>query len=214
MNSTIYNFTNNWFEITGRGPWDSLIPQINPTRILEIGSYEGASTCYLIEKLATSKEIELHCIDTWEGGEEHKSADVNMSDVETRFHHNTKIAMNKAKKNVQLVPHKEFSDVALSKLITKGKEGYFDFIYIDGSHQAPDVLFDALLSFKLLKKNGVIAFDDYLWQEQLPQEKLPYGTDPIRCPKIAIDAFTNIYCRKLRIISIPLHQLYVQKISD
>ena len=119
MNSTIYNFTNNWFEITGRGPWDSLIPQINPTRILEIGSYEGASTCYLIEKLATSKEIELHCIDTWEGGEEHKSADVNMSDVETRFHHNTKIAMNKAKKNVQLVPHKEFSDVALSKLITK-----------------------------------------------------------------------------------------------
>ena len=67
-------------------------------------------------------------------------------------------------------------------------------------------------SIKLLKKNGVIAFDDYLWQEQLPQEKLPYGTDPIRCPKIAIDAFTNIYCRKLRIISIPLHQLYVQKI--
>jgi hypothetical protein len=34
---------------------------------VEIGSYEGASACYLIEKLATSKEIELHYADTWEG---------------------------------------------------------------------------------------------------------------------------------------------------
>jgi predicted O-methyltransferase YrrM len=65
-----------------------------------------------------------------------------------------------------------------SKLIAEGRQGYFDFIYVDGSHQAPDVLCDALLSFRLLKNNGVIAFDDYLWQEQLP-----YGTDPIRCPK-------------------------------
>ncbi len=68
--------------------WDSLIPQINPTRILEIGSYEGASTCYLIEKLATSKQIELHCVDTWEGGIEHKKgggSEVNMSDVEKRL---------------------------------------------------------------------------------------------------------------------------------
>jgi hypothetical protein len=35
---------------------------------VEIGSYEGASACYLIEKPATSKEIELHYADTWEGG--------------------------------------------------------------------------------------------------------------------------------------------------
>lgn len=212
IDSNLYEYTNNWFASTAKGVWDSLIPKINPTRILEIGSYEGASTCYLIEKLATSKEIELHCVDTWKGGVEHKkggSAEVNMSDVERRFHHNTKIAISKIKNSVQLVLHKEYSDVALSKLITEGKQGFFDFIYIDGSHEAPDVLCDALLSFRLLKNNGVIAFDDYLWQEQLP-----YGTDPIRCPKPAIDAFTNIYCRKIRVMSAPLYQLYVKKISD
>jgi predicted O-methyltransferase YrrM len=212
MDKKLYEYTNNWFAGTAKGVWDSLIPKINPTRILEIGSYEGASTCYLIEKLATSKEIELHCVDTWEGGVEHKkggSAEVNMSDVERRFHQNTKIAINKVENSVQLVLHKGYSDVVLSKLITEGKQGFFDFIYIDGSHEAPDVLCDALLSFRLLKKNGVIAFDDYLWQEQLP-----YGTDPVRCPKPAIDAFTNIYCRKIRVMSAPLYQLYVKKISD
>jgi hypothetical protein len=54
-----------------------------------------------------------------------------------------------------------------------------------------------------------MAFDDYLWQEQLQ-----YGADPIRCPKPAIDAFTNIYCRKIKVLSAPLYQLYIQKISD
>lgn len=212
MSSAIYNFTNNWFDSSAKEVWDTLITQLNPTRILEIGSYEGASTCYLIEKLAASKEIELHCVDTWEGGVEHKEggvAEANMFEVEDRFHHNTQLAISKFQNNVQLFLHKGFSDVALSQLISDGKQGYFDFIYVDGSHQAPDVLCDALLSFRLLKNNGVIAFDDYLWQEQLP-----YGADPIRCPKIAIDAFTNIYCRKIRVISAPLNQLYVQKICD
>lgn len=211
MNGATYKFTNNWFN-TSKGVWDSLIPKINPTRILEIGSYEGASTCYLIEMLAASKDIELHCVDTWEGGVENlKGGDneVNMSSVEQRFHQNTKTAIGNAKNIVNLVIHKEFSDIALSKMIAEGKQGYFDFIYVDGSHQAPDVLCDALLSFRLLKNNGVVAFDDYLWEEELPN-----GTDPIRCPKSAIDAFTNIYCRKIKIIRAPLYQLYVQKISD
>ena len=206
-----YEFTNNWFAFA-KDIWDYTIPQINPTKILEIGSYEGASTCYLIEKLAASKDIELHCIDNWQGGIEHKkdgTVETNMSIVESRFHRNIKIARNNVENDVNLVIHKEFSDVALSKLIAEGKQGYFDFIYIDGSHQAPDVLCDAILAFRLLKNGGVIGFDDYVWQEQLP-----YGTDPIRCPKIAIDAFTNIYCRKLRIFSIPQCQVYVQKISD
>ena len=207
-----YQYTNNWFERTAKRVWDAIIPKINPTRILEIGSYEGASTCYLIEKLATQKSIELHCIDTWEGGIEHKDGGVvetNMADVEKRFLHNTQTAIGKATNKVELIIHKGFSDTELSKLIASGKQGYFDFIYVDGSHQAPDVLCDALLSFRLLKTKGVMAFDDYLWQESLP-----YGTDPIRCPKIAVDAFTNIYCRKIRIMSAPLYQLYIKKLSD
>lgn len=176
---------------------------------MEIGSYEGVSTCYLIEKLATDKNIEIHCIDTWDGGIEHKENGIDMSAVELRFLRNTRTAQNKVNGNVQFNNLKGFSDIELTKLLASGKQGYFDFIYVDGSHQAPDVLCDAVLGFRLLKENGVIAFDDYLWQEPLF-----YGEDPIRCPKPAIDAFTNIYCRKIRVISAPLYQLYIQKISD
>jgi len=202
-----FEFTNNWFETVPRPVWDQLIPQINPTRILEIGSYEGASTCYLISKLASQKEIEIHCIDTWGGGVEHK--EVNMDLVEARFHHNTQHATKTAKHSVKLNIHKGFSDYVLCKLLTEKKKNYFDFIYVDGSHQAPDVLCDALIGFRLLRNQGVIVFDDYLWRESLPND-----VDPIRCPKIAVDAFTNIYCRKIRILSAQLYQLYVQKISD
>lgn len=103
--------------------WDAFIPQINPTRILEIGSYEGASACYLIEKLAPSKEIELHCIDTWEGGIEHQAggtAEGDMNAVEKRFHHNTRLAMSVVGRNVQLRKHKGFSDLVLAKSLRTG----------------------------------------------------------------------------------------------
>jgi predicted O-methyltransferase YrrM len=207
-----FNFTNNWFSSSAATIWDVLIPQINPTKILEIGSYEGASACYLIDKLSEEKNIELHCVDSWEGGAEHKeggNAETDMSAVEKRFTMNIDIAKQKVKNQLELFIHKGYSDQVLSNLLSEGKNGYFDFIYVDGSHQAPDVLCDAILSFRLLKVGGVIAFDDYLWQETLP-----YGTDPIRCPKPAIDAFCNIYCRKVKILTAPLYQLYVQKISD
>jgi predicted O-methyltransferase YrrM len=206
-----FQFTNRWFD-TSRNVWDQLIPSVNPSRILEIGSFEGASTCYLIQKLALHKPIEIHCVDTWAGGIEHQPggmAPTDMNAVELRFDHNIKIANNSVTSHAAIVKHRGFSDFELAKLLASGKKNYFDFIYVDGSHQAPDVLLDAVLSFSLLKIGGVIAFDDYLWSEDLP-----YGTDPIRSPKIAIDSFTNIYCRKIRIISAPLYQLYVEKIAD
>jgi predicted O-methyltransferase YrrM len=206
-----FQFTNNWFDASARGNWDQLIPLIKPTKILEVGSYEGASTCYLIKMLSQSFPLEIHCIDTWKDGVEHKTGgfvETDMSEVESRFLHNIKVATENPPNPVALFRHKGSSDIELAKLLVD-KQNYFDFIYIDGSHQAPDVLCDALLSFRLLKIGGLIAFDDYLWAEALP-----YGTDPIRCPKTAIDAFTNIYCRKVKIISALLYQLYVQKISD
>jgi len=40
---------------------------------------------------------------------------------------------------------------------------HFDYISIDGSHEAADVLSDAVLSWPLLKTGGLICFDDYEW---------------------------------------------------
>ena len=202
-----YNFTNDWFSSIPKPIWEQLIPQFKPKRILEIGSYEGASSTYLIEKLCNDQPIELHCVDTWSGGIEHTGT--NMGEVEARFDANIAHAQSLFPNRVIFHKYKGFSDAVLIKLLAEGKGGHFDFIYVDGSHQAPDVLADAILAFKLLRVGGVIAFDDYLWSEQLPG-----GMDPIRCPKPAIDAFTNIYCRKVQLLQAPLYQLYLQKTTE
>jgi predicted O-methyltransferase YrrM len=52
---------------------------------------------------------------------------------------------------------------ALAKLISM-KQTY-DFIYIDGLHTDEGVLTDACMSWGLLKKGGVMLFDDYLYPE-------------------------------------------------
>jgi hypothetical protein len=59
-----------------------------------------------------------------------------------------------------------------------------DLVYVDGSHAAPDVLADAVLSWPLLKTGGIMIFDDYLW-----------GQDPRpeHCPRLAIDGFLSFH---------------------
>lgn len=205
-------FTKRWFIHAAKTAWDNLMPKENPRRILEIGSFEGSSACYLIDTLAARYPLELHCVDTWEGGVEHQAGggfENAMSEVERRFRSNIEIVRARAAHPVDLQVHKTTSDLALAGLVAQGKGGYFDFIYIDGSHQAPDVLLDAILAFKLLRVGGILAFDDYLWNETLP-----YGVDPIRSPKIAIDAFSNIFCRKVRVIPGGGVQLYARKTAD
>ena len=205
-----FEFTTNWFELNGKKVWDLFLPKLNPSKVLEIGSYEGESTCYLINYLSKKENTELYCIDNWTGAIEQINRNIDMKEVENRFDNNVKKAMMDKPNKIKFVKLKGNSDFYLSKLLTQNKSNYFDFIYVDGSHQAQDVLFDALMAFKLIRKNGIIAFDDYLWFER----NLPQGKDLNRCPKPAIDAFTSIFYNKVDIIQAPLKQLYVTKISD
>lgn len=200
-----YEFTTDWF--SGAAPfWSALIKERKPSRFLEIGSYEGRSSCFLIDEAASRWPIELHCVDSWKGGLEHdRSA---MSAVEARFDSNIARARAKARHPVRFHKHKALSTLALSKLIASGGSGYFDLIYVDGSHQAPDVLADAVLAFALLRVGGLLIFDDYLWS-------VPGSTehDFYQLPKPAIDAFVNIYQRKLSVMQAYLYQLYVEKVA-
>jgi predicted O-methyltransferase YrrM len=200
---TQYKFTESWSNNV-KPLWDSIFDQLKASTILEVGSFEGGSTCYLIEKIGLKNDLEIHCIDTWLGGIEHQGKEMSL--VESNFDHNTNLAISKVKQKITLKKHKNKSELVLSSLLAEGREKYFDFIYIDGSHQAPDVLCDAILGFKLLKRNGVMVFDDYLWSENLPGE-----LDPLKTPKPAIDAFVNIHIRELNILPAPLYQLFIQK---
>ena len=194
---TEYQFTKDWFKKVPQ-IWNQLIPQLSGTaggrNFLEIGSFEGRSTVWIMENMASKGDVIL-CIDTWEGGEEH--GDLDMGSVSERFKINVHSAQNKTGVNVEVCVAK--SVTGLAEAITKGRR--FDFIYIDGSHTAPDVLTDACMAWPLLKDGGLMVFDDYMWGNP---------RDALHRPKIAIDAFTNIFGERAEIIHIG-YQLAVRK---
>lgn len=204
-----YQFTNNWFEVNAIRVWNELFNRHDASKVLEVGSFEGKSACYLIENLGGKHDVEIHCVDTWEGGADHDDIKDKMPEVEARFDSNIEYAKTLAKHKVTVVKHKQSSDLALAKMLAEGGPGQFDLVYIDGSHLACDVLMDAVLGFKLLKKNGLLIFDDYLWYEEAAEK-----ANPLRCPKLAIDSFTNVFYNKALIIGAPFPQMYLQKMGD
>lgn len=197
-----YEFSVDWGADTAP-VWRSMIASIKPRKVLEVGAFEGRSAVFMIEHAAPHGPLELVCIDTWSGGVEHGALD--MQSVEARFDRN--IARAQAKfSGVSVTKIKSDSAMALAQLLS-GHAGSFDVVYIDASHQAPDVLADAVLGFKLLRIGGVMAFDDYLWHLE------PGGQqDLLNMPKPAIDAFVNIHMRKLTVVAdAPLRQLFLVK---
>lgn len=197
-------FTNDWFA-PHKSAWSSLIPKYNPRRILEIGAFEGQSICYLIDLIGKNEKLEIYCLDTWTGGQEHVGYD--MTSVELLFDQNINEAIQSSGKQHQVFKLKGDSSLGLSSLIAQGRSNYFDMIYIDGSHEAPDVFSDAALSYRLLRVGGLMIFDDYVWGGGI-------NSDPIMNPKMAIDGFLNCYQRKMQPIPwMPLCQMYCQKIN-
>jgi hypothetical protein len=74
-----------------------------------------------------------------------------MQGVERRFDSNTKAALEWSG-STTLHKIKAKSTKALPLLLSEGKR--FDFVYIDGSHVASDVLQDAVDCFRLLREGG------------------------------------------------------------
>lgn len=203
MNPAGYEFTQDWFD-ANIPTWDPLIGDLRPTRILEIGAFEGRSTCYLIERCSPYCIPTVVCVDTWGGGIEHDAS--AMGEVEARFDRNIERATAKVSGRAAVRKMKAQSANALARLVADGEDA-FDLIYIDGSHQAPDVLTDAVLAYRLLRTGGLMVFDDYLWSMEAPGAQ-----DPFNMPKPAIDAFINIFQRKVSVlIGPPIYQLYVHK---
>ena len=202
-----YDFSEDWFS-SHIPTWDQIIHQKRPRRIVEVGSYEGRSASYIIERCGAKQPVELWCIDTWQGSVEN-SPTVIMGDVERRFDRNIAEAKQVAAFPVTVNKVKSTSTIALAELLVADKQPSMDLIYVDGSHQAPDVLSDAVLGFALLKVGGVMIFDDYLWCMEEPLKK-----DPLNMPKSSIDAFINIFMRKLYIIrGASMTQIYLEKIA-
>jgi predicted O-methyltransferase YrrM len=153
-----------------------------PTRYLEIGAFEGATLALVYTLL--DHDVCITVIDPWESYAELPEAKTR--NAEQRFAAN--VAAVGADRVLRVLKGRSIQH--LPKLIDAGET--FDFILIDGSHAALDVLADATLAWSLLAPGGLFVFDDY-------QYKVRHD-DRLFRPKPAIDAFISTMRHELEIL--------------
>lgn len=157
----------------------------SPIRILEIGSFEGLSAHYLLSKFPNSSII---CVDTWLGSTEYKTEEgkeiYDFSRVRDRFRKNVQRFGNR------VTPY-EGTSMQFFAGDTSGQ--LFDLIYVDGSHEADDVLTDAILGFRRLREGGLMIFDDYMWR---------FFATKTRNPAAAIETFVSLKREDLEVVHV------------
>jgi len=104
----------------------------------------------------------------------------------------------------------EFSVPALIKLCVQEMSSPtpgFDWLYIDGSHEADDTLLDGELAWRLAKKDAIFIFDDYRWNRE-PEESAHH-------PRRGIDAFLDLHRGEYQQLSgESQYQVVLKKSSD
>lgn len=142
---------------------------------IEIGCLEGRSSVWFLENILTHDNSGLVCIDPW-----------SIPGTEETFDEVTRKWQSDFPAPSKLSKRKGLSYQCLREMPLNS----FDFVYIDGCHQAANVIEDAVLSFRLLKKFGVMIFDDYPWDNGVVYQP----------PAKAIDAFLFLYADRIELL--------------
>jgi len=175
------DFTQDWFT----AHIESLEAVLRPleghaARTLEIGSFEGLSTCYFLWRLS---DLRMTCVDTFEGSSGLPSGE--REGLEDAFDRNVELVDASRVRKLRGDSRRVLLDLA-------DEHARFDFVYVDGSHRGLDVLVDAALSWPLLEVGGVVVFDDYRWAL--------LGDDPLLRPGPAIDAFMGLVSARSEVV--------------
>ncbi|MBW4464193.1 MAG: tetratricopeptide repeat protein [Pegethrix bostrychoides GSE-TBD4-15B] len=151
-----YSFAHDWF--THNIPvWTEHLQRfVNlPVNALEIGSFEGMSSCWLLDYILTHPEAKLTCIDLY-------------------FQESFGLNIAKTGSPEKIIKIAAESHQTLASLESQA----YDLIYIDGNHLADHAQQDAHLSWRLLKPGGLLIFDDYEWSDaNYPGQETKIGID-------------------------------------
>ena len=148
-----YEYTKNWFYNSSLYfNALTLLPKDKIYNILEIGSYEGLSSCFFSDNFLDFEGSSLDCVDPFLNDEnnDHKSLLDNYEEL--RFDSNIGNSKNYDKVKIHKITSDDFF---------KENNNIFNFIYIDGCHLNTCVEKDLINSFNVLEKNGIIWMDDY-----------------------------------------------------
>lgn len=172
-----------WF--SNRIPlWEKLLAPLmeraksEPVHVLEVGSYEGRSAAWLWEHIVRHHEgSTLTCID-WpvEGTGERLRANLD------------ELATDGLPSQIEVILRR--SRDVLPEVLRY--EPHLSLAYVDGSHEAPDVLFDSVCCLELLQVGGILIWDDYHWD--------PTRDGGVHAPQLAIDAFVTVNRERLKLL--------------
>jgi len=174
--------------------WEPVVRDLAGRRanILELGSFEGLSACFLLWRLPDAR---VTCVDTFAGLPGYHAYGIETSELEQTFDRN--VALVDSSRVRKLTG--ETRSILPTLLDT---EEQFDLIYVDASHRALDVLADTALAWQLLAVAGIVIFDDYA--PVAPDE------DPLEHPTPAIDALLAVVADRHEIVD-DRRQLIVRK---
>lgn len=136
----------------------ALIERVKPRVIIEVGSWVGASAIHMA-KLAPDARI--WCVDTFEGSREHQSSELpRFADGKSALFMQFSANVLAAQLQDRVIPVVSRSVDAVSLLAENGIVA--DLIYIDGSHEYPDVVADLAAYWPLLRPGGIMFGDDWI----------------------------------------------------
>lgn len=193
MTASEPTYTEDWF--TSLVPqWQAMLAPLDAVpfpRLLEIGAFEGRATRWMLERFPAASVTVIDPFEDIFG--QRKEA---VAGIHARFVHNT------APFGSRCTHLRQPSWQALPGLMRRGVT--FDFVYVDGSHEAADVMLDAVCGYQLLAPHGFMCFDDFLWNP---------GLSDVKTPKPAIISFLTTYADRIEVLA-PLHrQAWIQKTS-
>jgi hypothetical protein len=162
-------------------------------KFLQLGAYTGDASVWLCDNILTGKNSILRDVDTWQGSNEREHKDINFDEVFQTYISKT---CEKSRFYYKSTTKEFFTSTTFTRF------GEYDFIYIDADHTADAVASDAEYSWELLKKGGILAFDDYMWGQDMKPELTP---------RPAIDNFLEFHEGEYDILT-KEYQVWVQKI--
>jgi predicted O-methyltransferase YrrM len=157
--------------------------------VLEVGTYSGTSLLNIVSRIPNSVGVG---IDRWEDYDEDNISilqSIKTNNVERSFNHNIQVfGLEDRIKGIK-------GDSAESLMVLCKNNQVFDFIYVDGSHKCLDVYLDLFLSWKLLRKGGILAIDDYKYNFNKIEEQ------PYEYPFEGVNHFLKKYEKEYTILS-------------
>jgi len=154
--SAIDNFATYLIQDTG-------LPNLN---YLQLGSFTGDASVWLLENILTGQGSRLTDVDTWQGSDEDEHKSMDFDDVYETYKKKLEPYYDRI-----LALKSDTVTALIHDLNYSGNQ--YDFIYIDADHTTVGVLLDAELSWPLLKSGGIMAFDDLTWGADLPPSQSP-----------------------------------------